>query len=81
LTDALDDLRTNTVDRIAELITGFVPDADPERVAAFAHALSGSGEQLGRWWLRNPQIPRARLVGHHYAFGRSAFDSLTEPST
>jgi AcrR family transcriptional regulator len=80
--DALDDLRSHTVDRIAALITGFVPGADPERVTAYAHALSGSGEQLGRWWLRNLHVPRSRLAAHHYAFVRTAFESLTaaEPS-
>lgn len=76
--DALDGLRTHTVDRIAGLIARFAPAADPERVTAYAHALSGSGEQLGRWWLRNPQIPRTRLVAHHSSFARAALESLTD---
>jgi AcrR family transcriptional regulator len=68
LADELTDLRFATVDRIAAIIRPHMLDADPERVTAFAHAISAVGEQLGRWWLRNPHIPRERIVAHHRDF-------------
>lgn len=33
---------------------------DEERSLAFAYAISGVGEQLGRWWLTRPDIPARR---------------------
>lgn len=65
LSEELTDMRFATVERIAEVVRLHKPAADAERVEAFAHAISGAGEQLGRWWLRNPDMPRARVVAHY----------------
>jgi AcrR family transcriptional regulator len=62
LADELDELRETTVDRIVSLGRAFAPDADPEELAVFAHAASGAGEQVGRWWLDTPGHPRADAV-------------------
>jgi len=32
------------------------------RVEATAHAISEVGEQLGHWWLKHPEVPKARVV-------------------
>ena len=32
---------------------------------AAAHAISGVGEQLGRWWIKNPTVLHARVVEHN----------------
>jgi AcrR family transcriptional regulator len=68
LADQLAELRDMTVEQIALASAPFAPHAEPERVTAWAHAVSGAGEQLGRWWLRNPEIPRERIVAYHRDF-------------
>lgn len=83
IADDVEALRTETVDRIAAILASFIPHADPERLTALAHAISGAGEQLGRWWLRNPDIPRHRIVAHHCDFCAPAIarlaDSVRQP--
>ena len=76
LADELAELRNATVEKIAAAAMPFVPGADPERVAAWAHAVSGAGEQLGRWWLHNSHIPRARVVAYHRDFLYAAAQPL-----
>ena len=74
--ERLTDLRFETVAQIAEQIEAVVPTADPERVHAFAHAVSGVGEQLGRSWLRNQDVPRGRVVAHYTDFIWSGLPQL-----
>jgi hypothetical protein len=64
LSDHLTALRFETVGLIADLLRRWAPDVHDERLHATAHAISGAGEQLGRWWLQNPTIPRRRVVRH-----------------
>ncbi|QKW10380.1 TetR/AcrR family transcriptional regulator [Streptomyces sp. NA04227] len=68
LAEQLTDLRVATVRKIAELAHEFLPDANEEQVHALAHTISGVGEQLGRWWLREPHIPRERIVDYYLQF-------------
>ena len=79
--DELDELRAATVDRITNLGRAFAPNADPEALAVFAHAASGAGEQVGRWWLRNPDVPRARVVGHYIRACAPALAQLRDPGS
>jgi len=76
MADQLLDLRAQTVERIADIGRKFAPGADEMRVLAYAHAVSGSGEQLGRWWLRNRTISQDQLVEYHCAFAESALSKL-----
>jgi AcrR family transcriptional regulator len=62
LADQLAELRESTVQQLGVLFSAFAPGADAERVMFWAHMASGAGEQLGRWWLRHPEIPRERIV-------------------
>jgi hypothetical protein len=55
-------LRFATVSRIRDLIAAIAPDADRTTVDAFAHAISGSSEQVAKWWRANPQLQRAQVV-------------------
>jgi AcrR family transcriptional regulator len=80
IAEQLYDLRAGTIDRIAAIAGRFAPDATSEAVTASAHALSGAGEQLGRWWLRNPQIPRQRVVDHYLTFAVGALTQLSAPA-
>jgi AcrR family transcriptional regulator len=51
------DLRFRTVDRIADAYRRYArPGTDERTIAAFAHATSGTGEQLARWWRREPEM-------------------------
>jgi AcrR family transcriptional regulator len=68
LGEQLHELRAISVARVAAVIQAEAPGSDPEQVDAFAHAISGVGEQLGRWWLKHPTIPRERVVEHYTNF-------------
>lgn len=59
--------RARTIDRIAEMVRRFGA-YDESRTLAFAYAISGVGEQLGRWWLTRPDVPRATVVEHYCDF-------------
>lgn len=61
-------MRFATVTALADLIHAAVPRAPRREVEAFAHALSGAGEQLERWWRDNPELSRQEIVGHFHSF-------------
>jgi hypothetical protein len=68
LADQLAELRDITVDRIGLVLGQYAPHASEEELTLWAHAASGAGEQLGRWWLRHPRIPRKRIVAFYSDF-------------
>jgi AcrR family transcriptional regulator len=74
LADQLAELRDITVAQIGLVLRQYAPDASDEEVTLWAHAASGAGEQLGRWWLRHPRIPRKRIVAFYSDF---LYDSAT----
>ncbi|MEA2314457.1 MAG: hypothetical protein QOI03_1149 [Solirubrobacteraceae bacterium] len=74
--EELTELRFGTVSRIAEILAAHAPDAETERLDVFAHAISGVGEQLGRWWIANPAVPRQRVVSHFRDFAWAGFKQL-----
>jgi AcrR family transcriptional regulator len=74
--------RFATVDRIAQLFksfaTGVTTRVDETAIQAFAHALSGSGEQLAKWWRQNPDLTREQVAGYHMAFAWIGLEQLVE---
>ncbi|WP_320668702.1 TetR/AcrR family transcriptional regulator [Patulibacter defluvii] len=56
------ELRFLAADQIAALAGQVVPELDPDEVRAYAHIVSGGGEQLARWWRRNPEVPLEVVV-------------------
>jgi AcrR family transcriptional regulator len=78
LAEGLADLRDGTVLQIEAVITQYAPDATPDQTIKWAHAVSGAGEQLGRWWLRNPKIPRKEIVAFYSDFLLAAANHLIE---
>jgi AcrR family transcriptional regulator len=69
--DAADEavrMRFETVAMLGALIQDSLPDAPPDRVEAFAHALSGAGEQMERWWRDRPEMTRRQVVDHLHSF-------------
>jgi AcrR family transcriptional regulator len=55
-------LHLATERRFAELFAGVAPEADPQALLAFAHAIGGAAHQLAQWWLRTPGIERERVL-------------------
>jgi AcrR family transcriptional regulator len=78
LADQLADLRDTTVQQIAMVAAQFAPQAEREQITLWAHAVSGAGEQLGRWWLRNPDVPRERVIAFYADFLYAATNHLIE---
>jgi len=68
--------RSATVRVIADLLARAAPDVDAEAIEAFAHALSGSGELLAKWWRVNPHLTRDQVAGYHMAFAWHGLDRL-----
>jgi AcrR family transcriptional regulator len=69
-------LRFATVDRIRALIAAVATDADAATVDAFAHAVSGSAEQITKWWRANPHITREQVTAHQVAFAWGGLSQL-----
>lgn len=60
--EAASKLRFDTVARIALLIQDLKNVVSDEEIIAIAHALSGAGEQLAKWWLTQAGVPKAKVV-------------------
>lgn len=58
----LETLRAQTVANIAVLGRRLQADIAEDRVSAFAYAISGVGEQIGRWWLTHPAATLDEVV-------------------
>jgi len=69
-------LRFETVARIRDLISAIAPGADEVTVEAFAHAISGSSEQVAKWWRANPRLERSQVVELQVAFAWSGLSQL-----
>ena len=67
-------LRFATVAQISQLIAAIAPRADQLTREAFAHAVSGSAEQVAKWWRENPQVKREDVVAQQVSF---AWDGLS----
>lgn len=55
-------MRFDTVMRISLLLGDLKPRVTEEAILATAHALSGAGEQLAKWWLTQPELPKEVVV-------------------
>jgi AcrR family transcriptional regulator len=71
-------LRFETVSRIRDLIAVIAPAAEPVTVEAFAHAVSGSSEQVAKWWRANAGVTRAEVVRLQVAFAWSGLSQLLD---
>jgi AcrR family transcriptional regulator len=73
-------LRFTTVGHIRDLVAGIAPGADAVAIEAFAHAISGSAEQVAKWWRANPHLTRAQVVAQQCAFAWTGLrELLPEP--
>ena len=55
-------MRFNTVNRITALFFELKPQATDDQILMISHSLSGAGEQLAKWWVTRPDIPREQVV-------------------
>ena len=62
LADGLAELREGTVALIAEIFHPHLQGADPADLLLLAHAISGAGEQMARYWRRHQEVPLERMV-------------------
>jgi AcrR family transcriptional regulator len=79
LADQLADLHDTTVRQIGMILTRYAPRADSKQANLWADAASGAGEQLGRLWLRNPDVPRQTIVAIYTEFLLVAAKRLMAP--
>lgn len=69
LGERLAQLRDATVVRVSALLPEHAPELpNPEAREAAARMVIGVAEELARWWLRSPEIPRERMVGYFDTF-------------
>ena len=54
--------RSRTVDTVIDNLRDAATHIDHQRIEAYANLMSGAAEQLSRWWLANPHIPRQSIV-------------------
>lgn len=80
LGDGLSALRTGTIHAIAAVIRKRWPNLKPEAALAFAYSASGIGEQLGRWWLTKPSMPKRRILAYYIAAVEGAFHGIADMS-
>lgn len=72
-------LRFRTVEAIGAVIRRYVADhVDDQSILAFAHAASGAGEQLARWWRRTPEVSVEELADIIARFGWRGFSQLLD---
>ncbi|WP_433622018.1 TetR/AcrR family transcriptional regulator [Nocardia sp. CA-120079] len=67
LAEELRGLRQNSINATIEMARPYAPDLKEEALTAFAYAVSGIGEQLGRWLLANPRMSRKKFVVYYTA--------------
>lgn len=79
LADELARERFRTVSTIAAVLARYAPDVDPALIEGYASLISGAGEQLGRWWMTRPGIPRERIVAMNADFVWRGVRHLREP--
>jgi AcrR family transcriptional regulator len=70
-------LRFATVGRIRDLLEVIVaPGVEAATIEAFAHAISGSSEQVAKWWRANPSFTRAQVVELQVSFAWAGLKQL-----
>lgn len=61
-------LRSETIRFIAGQIRRAAPNADPLLCEALAYGMSGSAEQIAKWWCRHPHVERSQVVDYQMTY-------------
>jgi len=64
LGERLSDARFHTVERIVDLLRLHLTNESETTIHAIGHLLSGALEQIGRWWIRNPELSRDQILDY-----------------
>jgi AcrR family transcriptional regulator len=70
--------RFRTANLLADLMEAHLPQHDQQQVDAFAHATTGSAEQLGRWWLAHPDMSREQVTRYFVDNVWASFEALRQ---
>ena len=73
-------LRSETIRFITGHIRRVAPDADLMLCEALAYGMSGSAEQIAKWWRRHPNVERSQVVDYQMAYAWPGIARLL-PST
>jgi AcrR family transcriptional regulator len=80
IADEVSTLRFRTVELLAAMIRQHTPaDVREATVLAFAHATSGAGEQLTRWWRRSPELTIDQVADLGVRYVWAGLGQLLEP--
>lgn len=80
IADEIANLRFQTVEMLATMIRPHAtPGVADRELLAFAHSVSGSGEQLARWWRRAPELTIDELSSTFTKFAWSGLSQLRDP--
>ncbi len=78
--DAVNEMRKRNAEVISALIADDVRAAggrpDGEAIEMLGHLIVGSGEQVARWWLERPQLPRKRAADRFAAATEAAITEV-----
>lgn len=55
--EAVDEMRERNAQALYRILAIDFPEADPTDLQLAANLVVGAGEQVGRWWARNPEVP------------------------
>jgi hypothetical protein len=73
-------MRTRNAEVIASLIAGDVRTAGgvaaDEDLEMLGHLIVGSGEQVARWWLERPRIPKEQALERFLAATEAAIGQV-----
>lgn len=72
-------LRFQTVEKITLLLTHVVSGFDAATCEGFAHAVSGAGEQMAKWWMQCPHISKQHVVDLMLNFTWNGLKALQKP--
>ena len=79
-TRAVNEMRTRNAEVIASLIAGDVRTAGgvaaDEDLEMLGHLIVGSGEQVARWWLERPRIPKEQALERFLAATEAAIGQV-----
>jgi AcrR family transcriptional regulator len=79
LGERLAQLRDGTVARVSTMLPEHGPQlSDPQAREAAARMVIGVAEELARWWLRHPEITRARMVEYFATFVATGLFGLVD---
>lgn len=72
-------LRFQTVEKITQLLVAVAQGVDAETCEGFAHAVSGAGEQIAKWWMQRPHVSKEHVIGLMLSFTWGGLKALQQP--